>query len=1452
MSASTQHGDRSPARGRCFALCALGMVACGVVFAGGPWRVRGDGTPMAWTDGTPGPGPVNFRIDGGTLGLLENLPARTHFQLALDQWDAVGVIDLEIDPVPLAMDVNAVDYADSNADHYLNFWDEETGTRGVKVIFDTDGSIVEDMLGQGAGDDVLGLARIDTRVDSSQQILEASIILNGRAFDGVPPDLVGVLQLRALMVHEIGHALNLGHSIVNHELAGDGDVHNDRYIPTMFPFLTEDETALSVLNPDDIAALIGLYGSSSNKIEGQVTFQMLPVQGIHVIARRTDDPLMEAYSAFSGARFFPNTPPGGVPTYLKGHFEIAGLTSGDYQVCVRQPDVTLTDVSGTQIGPLATPPLMSGPEECYDDNEAAPPAMDDPDARDDVTVPDLAVHILLNAEPADDPIEGTGSGTNDVPANATMMSTGLDWTRDSTYGTLAPGDVDFYSIFVLPGARLRVDIESDELGYGLDPVIFLYDGNNLPVQGQGEDVVVDDALDLNSGQVSLDPWLTWMIDDDFVGPAKIGVSCYPDTVGGGCSGGTNLAYWIRVEVDFDLDDDGIIDRNDVCILDRFNDTDRDDLCVVDGDGCPTIDPNPGPTDDDDSDGIFDVCDNCTGCGTPADCENADQLDVDTDGSGDACDSCTDTDGDGYGNPGYAANTCPDDNCPTAPNPAADCDSDGMPPYEQCDDDSDGSGDACDPCPGDPTNLCVDLDGPEVQTSIPTDGQVDLGTSSDLLLWLDQAAASGTVDERSVVVELLPSRTKIGGTVSLSDDTVISFDPETALQEDQDYAMRVRYPLQDPNGNRVVEFQATFDTLGGPDRLDAELLDPDGSGTTQDDPANEAGATVAMLGDVNSDGYDDYLYGAPGDDTSFTDAGKATLVFGGQAFDDTSASTTIEFYGEAASQGLGTIVAAAGDFNGDGVADFAFSAPTPGSGNSKIWVVFGNDEWTTATSLTVYLGTDPINNCSAPRSSTDICAAVFYTAGSAEEAGASLAFTYDLDGDSDGAGELLIGAPAASPISGAGAGKVYLVLGGSTFEGDSVDLSTVEIGQVPGVVFLGEAAGDAAGTSVSQWYDDDIDRYDLIIGAPYAHSFDTDGNDLGQTGFVYAIHPLASELTFPTTDLAQVGISVSGVVFLGTTAGGEIGRSVTGGVDLDGDGTPDVLFSAKGEVFVISGDGPKGTTGNSSVDRTLDLAGTSGGTTMRQLGGNSIYEDFRVTRFYSATPSNPLVVSGVGDVNGDGFDDFVIGDFMFTAEEGQAYVVYGRPAWWPEEVLIDDIGVTVPGLRLWIEHNNKSTRAAGDRIGESVGGGGDFDGDGQLDAGDVNGDGLPDVIVGAPGSNQSVHIFTPLPPEPIDDVAMTSKVDFVWTRPARATDYNAYKGDLLTLRGQSSVTTSTMFPPSIVLGDCDVTSASYNDLMAPSSGNGFYYLFTAENLRGEGPLLSSPGSPVRRNDEQCHY
>ncbi len=92
---------------------------------------------------------------------------------------------------------------------------------------------------------------------------------------------------------------------------------------------------------------------------------------------------------------------------------------------------------------------------------------------------------------------------------------------------------------------------------------------------------------------------------------------------------------------------------DICDPDDDNDTIPDVI-----DNCPKA--YNTAQEDTDNDTLGDVCDNCP------DVSNLNQQDTDSDGTGDLCDTCTDTDMDGYGNPGFS-NTCEDDNCPDTPN-----------------------------------------------------------------------------------------------------------------------------------------------------------------------------------------------------------------------------------------------------------------------------------------------------------------------------------------------------------------------------------------------------------------------------------------------------------------------------------------------------------------------------------------------------------------------------------------------------------------------------------------------------------------------------------------------------------------------------------------------------------------------------------------------------------------
>ncbi|MBI2573506.1 thrombospondin type 3 repeat-containing protein [Candidatus Woesearchaeota archaeon] len=176
----------------------------------------------------------------------------------------------------------------------------------------------------------------------------------------------------------------------------------------------------------------------------------------------------------------------------------------------------------------------------------------------------------------------------------------------------------------------------------------------------------------------------------------------------------------------DLDNDGIGDACDMCRGDNAaGDIDRDGICG-NLDQCPgqndQIDANNNgipdcleeeplcPQGDQDNDGVCDNVDNC-----PA-VRNPNQEDDDNDGIGNVCDICLDIDGDGI-----CANI---DNCPNIINP------------DQADADGDGIGDACDICPEgdvDGDGICGGLDNcPNVDNQDQADANNDgIGDACDV-------------------------------------------------------------------------------------------------------------------------------------------------------------------------------------------------------------------------------------------------------------------------------------------------------------------------------------------------------------------------------------------------------------------------------------------------------------------------------------------------------------------------------------------------------------------------------------------------------------------------------------------------------------------------------------------------------------------------------------------------
>jgi hypothetical protein len=88
-------------------------------------------------------------------------------------------------------------------------------------------------------------------------------------------------------------------------------------------------------------------------------------------------------------------------------------------------------------------------------------------------------------------------------------------------------------------------------------------------------------------------------------------------------------------------------------------------------------------------------------------------------------------------------------------------------------------------------------------------------------------------------------------------------------------------------------------------------------------------TVAGVGDIDSDGYDDFAIGTAGN-TEKNAGGKVYLFYGKSSTFSSSTSLNaagMTFYGEAAGDQAGYAISRAGDFNHDGFGDFLIGAPS---------------------------------------------------------------------------------------------------------------------------------------------------------------------------------------------------------------------------------------------------------------------------------------------------------------------------------------------------------------------------------------------------------------------------------------------------------------------------------------------------------------------------------------------
>jgi len=369
---------------------------------------------------------------------------------------------------------------------------------------------------------------------------------------------------------------------------------------------------------------------------------------------------------------------------------------------------------------------------------------------------------------------------------------------------------------------------------------------------------------------------------------------------------------------------------------------------------------------------------------------------------------------------------------------------------------------------------------------------------------------------------------------------------------------------------------------------------------------------------------------------------------------------------------GRSVAIAGDLDGDGYDDLVLGVdgadPHANDSAGEAYILFGAASRPKEVDISSVDG----DNC-------------FRIQGAApnDHIGLAVASAGDMNGD--GFDDVVV---LSATHGGVGGGSAFVIFGKNHTYDSSLEPSSLD-GHT-GFAIVGGSNAPWAGV-VAASADINHDGFsDLIIGA----HLDIAGQSPGGSVYVVFGHAGAFDASTPVASLnGSNGFRIDGVGY-----GAALGVSVASAGDVNGDGIEDIAMVADVDQKAYVVFGHSGGFGASFDLGTLD-------------GSNG----FRI----SGDASSPIeTITSIGDINGDGRPDLLIGEPQYPApgtSSGAAYILFGKAGGYAADISLAGLdgtnGFRIDGL------------GTSDTLGTKV-----------SPAGDFNGDGLADFIVSAPSAD----------------------------------------------------------------------------------------------------------------------